>query len=176
MLRLAKLTDYATVVMTELARAGGHHSAADLAQRGQLPTDAVRKVLKALTRAGLVASQRGAHGGYALARPPESISVTAIVEAIEGPIALTECSIHDHRCSIEDSCVARGNWHLINRAVRLALDQVSLADMASPASSRIAALARRFAPPSHPTGDVRGSVSIPVDAIARTAHPADPTS
>ena len=161
MLRLAKLTDYGTVLMTTLAQSRARQSATELASSAQLPVDAVRKVLKDLARAKLVHAERGAHGGYTLARPASDISVTEIIEAIEGPIALTECSIHDHRCDIEQSCGARGNWHLINRAVRLALSQVSLQDLASPGSGRIAALARRFAPPA--------SVSIPADAIQRGA-------
>ena len=161
MLRLAKLTDYGTVIMTTLAQSDTRRSATDLAAATTLPADAARKVLKDLARAGLVQSERGAHGGYALARPATDISVTQIIEAIEGPIALTECSIHDHRCDIEQSCGTRGNWHLINRAVRMALKQVSLADLAMPGSGRIAALARRFAPPT--------SVSSPADSIQRTS-------
>ena len=159
MLRLSKLTDYGTVIMTTLAQSDCRRSATDLAAAANLPVDAARKVLKDLARAGLVQSERGAHGGYALARPAADISVTAIIEAIEGPIALPECSIHDHRCEIEQSCGARSNWHLINRAVRMALEQVSLADMASPGSGRIAALARRFAPPA--------PVTVPADSIQR---------
>lgn len=147
MLRIGKLTDYGTVVMTALARDARRLSASELAANLQLSVEVARKVLKLLSNAELVAATRGAQGGYQLARPAAEISMAEIIEALEGPIALTECSIHDHRCSVEQSCHARGNWHLINRAIRLALGQVSLADMAAPGSSRIAALARRIAPP-----------------------------
>ena len=147
MLRIGKLTDYGTVVMTALARDARRVSASELAADLKLSVDVARKVLKLLAGADLVEATRGAQGGYQLARPAAEISMAEIIEALEGPIALTECSIHDHRCSVEQSCHARGNWHLINRAIRLALAQVSLADMAAPGSGRIAALARRIAPP-----------------------------
>lgn len=147
MLRIGKLTDYGTVVMTALARDSRRVSASELATNLHLTVDVARKVLKLLNSASLVEATRGAQGGYQLARPASDISMAEIIEALEGPIALTECSIHDHRCSVEQSCNARGNWHLINRAIRLALAQVSLADMAAPGSGRIAALARRIAPP-----------------------------
>lgn len=147
MLRIGKLTDYGTVVMTALARDRRRVSASELATNLKLSVEVARKVLKSLSGSGLVEATRGAQGGYQLSRPAADISMAEIIEALEGPIALTECSIHDHRCSVEQSCHARGNWHLINRAIRLALAQVSLADMAAPGSSRIAALARRIAPP-----------------------------
>lgn len=150
MLRIGKLTDYGTVVMTALARDDRRVSASEVATDLKLSLEAARKVLKLLSKAELVEATRGAQGGYQLARPAADISMAEIIEALEGPIALTECSIHDHRCSVEQSCHARGNWHLINRAIRLALDQVSLADMAAPGSGRIAALARRIAPPQAP--------------------------
>ena len=151
MLRIGKLTDYGTVVMTALARDARRVSASEIASTLSLSLEAARKVLKKLNKAGLVEATRGASGGYELARPAGEISMAEIIEALEGPIARTECSIHDHRCSVEDSCHARGNWHLINRAIRMALDQVTLADMAAPGSGRIAALARRFAPPTAST-------------------------
>ena len=150
MLRIGKLTDYGTNALVALATAAPHDapqvSASELAEQIGAPAEALRKVMKLLAKADLVNSTRGASGGYSLARPAAAISMAEAIEALEGPIALTECSIHDHRCNLEGGCGPRANWHLINRAIRLTLEQVSLADMAKPGSGRIAALARRVAP------------------------------
>jgi Rrf2 family protein len=98
----------------------------------------VAKVLKTLGRSGLVASIRGANGGYRLADDPRNISVAAIVQAMEGPIALTECGLEPGLCSHESECSLRGNWQRIGQAVEGALAQLSLADLAEPSSRRIA--------------------------------------
>ncbi|RMD78232.1 MAG: SUF system Fe-S cluster assembly regulator [Gammaproteobacteria bacterium] len=133
MLRLGKLTDYGTVLMTHLARHGERrHSASELAAELGLSLPTVSKVLKALVQGGLLVSHRGAKGGYGLARPAEEISVASIVAAIEGPIALTECSQAQGSCEQEGSCEVQGNWRRINEAVQRALEEVSLADLARP--------------------------------------------
>ena len=133
MLRLSKLTDYATVVMTRLAQAPGDvHSAQSLADRTLVEVPTVSKVLKKLARAGLVVSQRGAQGGYRLARPAQEITVAEIIAALEGPLGMTECSIHEGLCSQEPVCSVRRNWRKISRAIVAALDEVTLADMAEP--------------------------------------------
>jgi Rrf2 family protein len=101
-----------------------------VATRVPLPT--VSKILKALAHAGVLVSHRGVGGGFALARPAEAISVGAVIEALEGPIALTECLGDDpHSCDIEAGCPVRSNWERINRVVRDALEGLSIADMAS---------------------------------------------
>ena len=92
MLRISKMTDYAVVLATHLAGAHGAHAARDIALHTQIPEPTASKVLKNLARAGVVTSQRGPKGGYALARPPERIGIHEVIEAIEGPIAVTECS------------------------------------------------------------------------------------
>lgn len=133
MLRLSKLTDYATVLMTRLAQAPDElHSAQSLASRTRVELPTVSKVLKQLARAGLVVSQRGAQGGYRLARPADDISVAEIIAALEGPLGMTECSIHAGLCAQESVCSVRRNWRKISRAIVGALDEVSLADMAEP--------------------------------------------
>lgn len=133
MLRIAKLTDYATVLMVRLAREPGRcFSAAQLADELGVPRPTVAKLLKRLLHAQLLASVRGAGGGYSLAHAPHAISVADVVNAIEGPVALTECARGKGNCSLERGCATRANWQLINRAVRVALDAVSLADMAVP--------------------------------------------
>jgi FeS assembly SUF system regulator len=136
MLRLGKLTDYCTVVMTHLARQPDQlRNAADLAQETRIAAPTMSKILKRLARAGLVSSIRGAHGGYRLARGPSEISMAEIIAAMEGPIGLTDCAMHNGRCGIESRCQVRGNWLRINLAVRTALEKVSLAEMSEPLPS-----------------------------------------
>ncbi|MGY0560857.1 MULTISPECIES: SUF system Fe-S cluster assembly regulator [unclassified Luteimonas] len=130
MLRVTRLTDYATVVLTVLAaQPETVLSAAELAERAGLETPTVSKVLKPLAQAGLVEGFRGAHGGYRLARAPRDISLLEIVEAMEGPIAMTECSLEEHVCGIASQCGVRANWRRINDVVAAALRDVSLAQM-----------------------------------------------
>ncbi|HEY4555515.1 MAG TPA: SUF system Fe-S cluster assembly regulator [Lysobacter sp.] len=145
MLRVTKLTDYATVVMTVLAgRPDAVLSAAELAERAGLETPTVSKVLKPLAQAGLVEGFRGANGGYRLARPAERIGLIDIVEAMEGPLAMTECSVHDGQCGIEHSCSARANWRRINDVVVDALRSVTLAEMLRPPAPAQTKPARRI--------------------------------
>jgi FeS assembly SUF system regulator len=133
MLRVSKLTDYATVVMTALAEAGSDVlSAQVLAERARLEIPTVSKLLKQLVHAGLVESFRGVNGGYRIARAPAAISVAEIVVAMEGPIGMTECSVHSGLCDHENHCGVRGNWQRINQAIADALASVTLADMMKP--------------------------------------------
>jgi FeS assembly SUF system regulator len=135
MIKISKLTDYAVVVLTQLSRDNALHTVADLADATGVPGPTVAKLLKPLTAAGLVASHRGVNGGYSLNHAPECISVAAIITALEGPIAVTECvSDAESLCGVESLCPMRGNWDKINRAVRRALEEVTLADMAAPPS------------------------------------------
>lgn len=133
MLRVTRLTDYATVVLTVLAaRPDVVLSAPELAERAGLEAPTVAKVLKPLASAGLVEGFRGANGGYRLARAPDAISLVQIVEAMEGPLGMTECSIASGQCGIEHSCGVRANWRRINDVVADALGNVSLAQMLTP--------------------------------------------
>ena len=137
MLRVTKLTDYATVVLTVLAaRPQAVLSAPDLAELAGLEIPTVAKLLKPLAQAGLVDGFRGANGGYRLARAPESINLVEIVEAMEGPLGMTECSLHDGQCGIEHSCGVRANWRRINDVVADALREVTLAQMLTPPATR----------------------------------------
>ncbi|NBB92547.1 MAG: SUF system Fe-S cluster assembly regulator [Gammaproteobacteria bacterium] len=139
MLRISKLTDYATVLLAALAhRPGECVPASRLAELTRLEPPTVAKVLKTLARSGLVTSVRGVNGGYRLAEAPEDISVAGILSAMEGPIALTECGLEPGLCSHESDCSLRGNWQKIGQAVEGALAGLSLADLAEPASRRIA--------------------------------------
>lgn len=131
MLRISKLTDYGTIILVELAAADHDNvvSAAELASTTRIGVATVSKLLKLLGRADIVSSTRGAGGGYRLARPPAEISAADIIDALEGPLSITECSSEDSNCDFEDVCNVGGAWQRINAAIRAALDDVSLADL-----------------------------------------------
>ena len=135
MIRLAKLTDYGLVLMTVMARDGVTtvHTARDLAAKSRLPLPTVSKVLKQLLQSRLLTSQRGLKGGYVLAKEPAEISVAEIVTALEGPIALTECSTEStSMCDLEHSCPTKANQRIISQVMRGALEKVALSDLARP--------------------------------------------
>lgn len=152
MLRVSKLSDYATVLLGLLAEAPERlRPATELAEAARLELPTVSKVLKMLAAAGLVSSQRGVAGGYRLARHPAEITVAQIVEAIDGPIGMTECSLHQGHCSRETHCGVRGPWLRITQVVVGALRSMTLAEMiGSPPSGR---------PPSRSRED-DGTISI----------------
>lgn len=131
MIRLTKQTDYAIVLMSQIADGDDvRHTAAELAEQTLLPQPMVSKILKLLAKGGLLESHRGAKGGYTLSKAPGDVTVAAIISALEGPIAITECTMDTpHECSYEASCRLRGNWHRINDAVRRALEAITLDDM-----------------------------------------------
>jgi len=131
MIKLNRMTDYAVVVMAQMAlRPDGEMTAAQIARDTGMPAPTVAKLMTALARGGLAASHRGVAGGYRLARPAEEISVAEIITALEGPIALTACvdGAIDN-CDVESLCPMRGNWDKVNRAIRRALQELTLADM-----------------------------------------------
>jgi FeS assembly SUF system regulator len=145
-LRVSKLTDYATVVMACLATRGMDvASAQTLAESSRLEAPTVSKLLKQLAQAGLVVSTRGVNGGYRLAREPENITIADIVVAMEGPIGMTECSATSGSCGHEPHCGVRVNWRRINQAIAGALASVSLADMTRPPARRSLATPLRVA-------------------------------
>jgi FeS assembly SUF system regulator len=144
MLRMGKLTDYATVVLATLAQdPGRHRAAAELAEKTRLGRPTVSKVLKELQRAGMVISSRGVQGGYRLARRPELITAAQILDIFEGPIAITECSTVGSQCGIEKLCRVGGAWQRVNAAIRRALEDVTLHQLAGLDSGglRVATLA-----------------------------------
>ncbi len=129
MIRMSKLTDYAILILAHLARSVGTATAQELAERSRVPLPTVSKLAKELSKAGLVVSHRGRNGGYGLARPADRISVAEIVEALEGPIALTECA-SPGTCGIEDTCLARASWDPVSRAIESALRGLPLSAIA----------------------------------------------
>lgn len=135
MIRLGKLTDYGIVLMSHLARSQEQHlhKARDLACESHLPLPTVCKLLKELLQNGLLISNRGARGGYSLAKPAQEISVAEIITALEGPIAWTECSTDQPgMCDLESFCLIKSNQRVISQAVRGALENVMLSDLVRP--------------------------------------------
>lgn len=130
MLKISKMADYATIIMVCCAKHQNIDlSATEIAQYCHLRLPTVSKLLKKLNQAGLLLSHRGAQGGYQLAQPAADISIAMIVAAIDGAIALTECSQKRQGCELETHCVTRSSWLLINRTVVKALESVRLTDM-----------------------------------------------
>ena len=130
MLRISKLTDYGTVLLAHLAANGANVcSAAEVASATGIALPTVSKLLKSLAKAGLVVSTRGANGGYELSRHPQDISAADVIDALEGPVSITECSSVDSLCEHEGVCSVGGSWQRINVAIRRALDEVSLNDL-----------------------------------------------
>lgn len=153
MLRISKLTDYAIIVLGQMARQPQRtYAANELAEAAGISAPTASKVLKMMTRAGLLDSTRGAKGGYQLAAAPENTTIARIIAALEGPIALTECGLDHNTCDQSRSCHVKGNWSLINGAIRAALEAITLKDMTQPMSRAAVALPlpRRPIDPSLP--------------------------
>jgi FeS assembly SUF system regulator len=133
-IKLGKLTDYAVVVMAQLAKeSGALQSAAQLAAKTGIPEPTVAKVLKQLSKSELAESARGAAGGYRLMKPAGEISAADIITAMDGPIAIVSCveGVGEH-CRSEATCPVRGNWDRANTLIRQALESVRLSEMMVP--------------------------------------------
>ena len=136
MIRMTKLTDYGFILLPYMAYVdvAAMYNARDLSAATHLPLPMVSKILKALSKGGILISHRGVKGGYSLARTAERILAVEIISALEGPIAITECigADYDSQCMLERLCPIRVNWQKINRAVRDALGTITLAEMTEP--------------------------------------------
>jgi FeS assembly SUF system regulator len=151
MLRISKLTDYGTVILACLASSPERmFTASEVAERTKIGLPTVSKLLKKLQRTGLVASTRGSHGGYQLARPAAEITAARILDALEGPFALTECSGEHSSCGIEASCRVGHSWQRVNAAIRRALSDITLAQLSGMERS--------------------GVTTIPLTRIGRATH------
>ena len=147
MLRISKMTDYATVILAHLAGDdAGRRTAVELAELTGIGLATTSKVLKELQRAALVVSTRGAHGGYVLARPAAAISAADIIDAVEGPVGLTECATHPGQCDLESSCRVGRSWQRVNVAIRRSLQEITLVELAGLGGEpvRFAALERQL--------------------------------
>lgn len=131
-MRLTHLADYAVVMMTAAARRGdgARLSATELAEETGVPLPTAQKLMQQLSRHGLLIGQRGAGGGYALAKPVMEISLADIVEAVEGPIAMTVCSEGRSDCALDAHCRIKPHMGIVGDAVRGALGAVSLESLA----------------------------------------------
>lgn len=134
MIRISKLADYGIVLLTQFAREPEStvYNARDLSAAARLPLPTVSKLLKALARAELLVSHRGSRGGYRLARGLDQISVADVLAAIEGRMAITDCSDAGEACRRETTCPVRGHWMSINETVRGLLSELKLSQMARP--------------------------------------------
>ena len=132
-MRLSSLADYAVVMMSAAARHCGQArvNAVILAEETGVPLPTVQKLVSKLSAAGLLRSVRGAGGGFALARPAAAISLADIIEAVEGPIAMTSCVDEArHDCGLEGSCRVQAHWPVVNNAVRGAVVGINLTSLA----------------------------------------------
>lgn len=130
MLRLSKKTDYALMALAFLAEApAGAAPARQIAAQYDLPLELLAKILQRLAQCGLVTSQMGAHGGYRLARPSTQISVAEVVQAIDGPLALTACATHHERCDQFSKCTVRDPLWRLKTRIQTALATLSVAQM-----------------------------------------------
>jgi FeS assembly SUF system regulator len=133
MLQLSKLTDYAIVIMAYLAtRSEGTTNARHIAQKTGIALPTTSKLLKRLAQEQLLLAQRGMKGGYQLALPATDIPLGKIIQALEGQIALTECSYAQHQCVVEKQCTIRQGWHRISRFIEDTLFHISVADLIQP--------------------------------------------
>jgi len=139
--RLSKITDYGIVLLAHLAKdateSAEPQNARELAEQVDLPAPVVSKVLKGLAREGVLESQRGAKGGYALARAPHRINVVEVIDALEGAVAITECSAGPLVCSHEGTCAVRDPLTVLNTVVRDALRAITLADLIDPSFAAV---------------------------------------
>ena len=138
MFKLSKLADYGIVIMAALEPQEAPVSASVLADQVHLPEPTVAKVLKILGAAKLVISTRGIKGGYQIDKPLSEISVKEIITAIDGPIALTACVEGSDGCELSHMCALHGRWDQVNQAIKLALENVTLADMLQKPLKKIA--------------------------------------
>ena len=129
MLRLGKLADYGLLITTHLAKCELQATTEEVSIALKIPMATVRKLMKLLVDADIVISQRGAKGGYRLAMSPENINVTQVIQAVGGPINITECCDNSYSCNKKDSCDLISNWQFINDVVIKQLNQISLSDM-----------------------------------------------
>lgn len=130
MLRIAKLTDYGIVMMAFMAEDPARlFQATDIATHTHIAQPTVSKILSKLAQHKLIHSYRGIHGGYKLSRSPAQISVAALITALEGPIALTECNVSEDRCSIKHHCKLRTPWQRINQMLCQSLESITLSDL-----------------------------------------------
>ncbi len=131
MIRLSKSTDYALMALADLALLPGREtlSARRVAESHNLPPELAAKVLQGLKKSGVVETRQGIHGGYRLARPPEAIRITEVIESVEGPLALVECILDDNNCVLTSTCSVRTPLTRVHERVLATLSELTLAQI-----------------------------------------------
>lgn len=133
MFRINKLTDYGVVLLREMVvKPAQQFTPGQLSERSSIPQPTVSKLLKKMAKGGLLGSSRGKNGGYYLKIAPEELSIAAVISVLEGPVAVTECSLGTGICNMEGRCKVREHWQHINRAIYRGLEELSLAEMVKP--------------------------------------------
>lgn len=159
MVRISKLTDYAVVIMAYMAKSPNKlFQAREIAADTSIAYPTVSKLLRKLTNNQLLRSNRGVHGGYQLASPAHKISVANIINALEGPIAITECSLGDSFCDNASHCSLRNPWLQINRVIGHALDSIRLSDLIQPSHNLSSILMTKLAN----ANNTSSTTSIPI--------------
>ena len=150
MIRIRWETDYGVILLGYLCRdsGAGVHTAREMADSARLPLPMASKILKTLAREGILVSHRGVKGGYSLAQHPEEISLAEVIQALEGPIGITECASRPGLCEKERACPARVNWIRVSQALCESLQRIRLSEMFAPPPPALITLggARRSAP------------------------------
>jgi FeS assembly SUF system regulator len=138
MIRITRQTDYGILLLSQMASRplAEVHTAKQAAQQSNIPLPMASKILKALAKGGLLVSHRGVKGGYCLATSAEEISIGDVIQALEGPIGITECAHSPGSCEREGSCPVQTNWKRISVAMREALDRIPLSEMVVPQALR----------------------------------------
>jgi FeS assembly SUF system regulator len=153
MIRITRQTDYGILLLSQMAShpLSDVHTAKNAALQSKIPLPMASKILKALAKGGLLVSQRGVKGGYRLAVAADHISLADVIQALEGPIGITECSFNPGGCEQEGSCPVQSNWQRISLAMRDALDKIPLSDMtlapAQPSAVRLVTVPQQLARP-----------------------------
>lgn len=167
MIRINRLTDYGFVLLAQLAheREDAPRSTSELASATNIPVPTVRKVLKELTAADVLTSERGAHGGYRLARPAADITAHEVIAALEGPVSITLCSPGPGECELEDACPVALPWKRINGVIQGALRSITLAELIGPRPDRIGAGADHLVTIGSGQAAAAAEVTDAVDAV-----------
>jgi FeS assembly SUF system regulator len=131
MLRLSKKADYALIAMKHLAQQCGSCSAREIAEQYDIPAELMAKVLQRLARRGLLVSQQGTRGGYSLSRAPDAVTVAEVIQAIDGPVTVTACSVEGDKCDQFSKCNVRDPLWRIRQLILTALGACTIADIAA---------------------------------------------
>ena len=133
MLRITKMTDYAVLILANLALHDNKLlTAKEIACETHISLPTTQKILKKLNRKNLVISKQGASGGYSLDPETKKLSVATLLEKLDGDLSITQCSSNDDQCEVEDFCNIGNAWQMINQRVQWALNDITLGDLIHP--------------------------------------------